>query len=131
MNDYYNQRKPCNTMKVGGNLDSKGYGIATPLGSDLRLVFGKDAFVFGLVIRPSQSSIFAAQLSFSPRSVHLCLTHVCVGGGGCGSVVGTNCELRTCHNLQFSCCISKPLLKHSHITVAEMELYDVMTWVVE
>ena len=36
MNDYYNQRKPCNTMKVGGNLDSKGYGIATPLGSDLR-----------------------------------------------------------------------------------------------
>ena len=38
MNDYYNQKKPCNTMKVGGNLDSKGYGIATPLGSDLRLV---------------------------------------------------------------------------------------------
>ncbi len=38
MNDYYNQRKPCNTMKVGGNLDSKGYGIATPLGSDLRYV---------------------------------------------------------------------------------------------
>ena len=36
MNDYYNQRKPCNTMKVGGNLDSKGYGIATPLNSDLR-----------------------------------------------------------------------------------------------
>ena len=36
MNDYYNQKKPCNTMKVGGNLDSKGYGIATPLGSDLR-----------------------------------------------------------------------------------------------
>ena len=36
MNDYYNQRKPCNTMKVGGNLDSKGYGIATPLESDLR-----------------------------------------------------------------------------------------------
>ena len=36
MNDYYNQRKPCNTMKVGDNLDSKGYGIATPIGSDLR-----------------------------------------------------------------------------------------------
>ena len=36
MNDYHNQRKPCNTMKVGGNLDSKGYGIATPLGSELR-----------------------------------------------------------------------------------------------
>ena len=38
MNDYYNQRKPCNTMNVGDNLDSKGYGIATPIGSDLRLV---------------------------------------------------------------------------------------------
>jgi len=36
MNDYYNQRKPCNTMNVGDNLDSKGYGIATPIGSDLR-----------------------------------------------------------------------------------------------
>ena len=36
MNDFHNQRKPCNTMKVGDNLDSKGYGIATPLESDLR-----------------------------------------------------------------------------------------------
>ena len=35
-NDYINQRKPCDTMKVGSNLDSKGYGIGTPLGSDLR-----------------------------------------------------------------------------------------------
>lgn len=38
MNDYYNQRKPCNTMKVGENLDSKGYGIATPIHSELRSV---------------------------------------------------------------------------------------------
>ena len=37
-NDYINERKPCDTMKVGSNLDSKGYGIGTPLGSDLRLV---------------------------------------------------------------------------------------------
>jgi hypothetical protein len=36
MNDYYNQRKPCNTMKVGENLDSKGYGIATPIHSVYR-----------------------------------------------------------------------------------------------
>src|SRR6218665_1112606 len=35
-NDYMNQRKPCDTMKVGTNLDSKGYGVGTPLGSDLR-----------------------------------------------------------------------------------------------
>jgi len=36
MNDYYNQRKPCNTMRVGEQLDSKGYGIAMPIGSELR-----------------------------------------------------------------------------------------------
>ncbi|XP_053782895.1 glutamate receptor 1 isoform X3 [Desmodus rotundus] len=35
MNEYIEQRKPCDTMKVGGNLDSKGYGIATPKGSAL------------------------------------------------------------------------------------------------
>ncbi|XP_057204798.1 glutamate receptor 1a isoform X5 [Triplophysa rosa] len=35
MNEYIEQRKPCDTMKVGGNLDSKGYGIATPKGSPL------------------------------------------------------------------------------------------------
>jgi len=45
MNEYYNQRKPCNTMKVGDNLDSKGYGIATPIGSALRSV-SKDFSVF-------------------------------------------------------------------------------------
>ena len=37
-NDYINHRKPCDTMKVGNNLNSIGYGIATPLGSDLRWV---------------------------------------------------------------------------------------------
>ncbi|XP_072483151.1 glutamate receptor 3 isoform X3 [Notamacropus eugenii] len=36
MNEYIEQRKPCDTMKVGGNLDSKGYGVATPKGSTLR-----------------------------------------------------------------------------------------------
>ncbi|KAK5897271.1 hypothetical protein CesoFtcFv8_010346 [Champsocephalus esox] len=35
MNEYIEQRKPCDTMKVGGNLDSKGYGVATPKGSAL------------------------------------------------------------------------------------------------
>ena len=39
MNDFYNQLKPCNTMNVGDNLDSKGYGVATPLNSRLRSVF--------------------------------------------------------------------------------------------
>ncbi|XP_014208745.1 glutamate receptor 1 [Copidosoma floridanum] len=35
-NDYVNEREPCDTMKVGRNLDVKGFGIATPLGSPLR-----------------------------------------------------------------------------------------------
>ncbi len=28
MNEYIEQQKPCDTLKVGPNLDSKGYGIA-------------------------------------------------------------------------------------------------------
>lgn len=39
VNEYQNEREPCNTMKVGNNLDSKGYGVATPIGSDLKYVF--------------------------------------------------------------------------------------------
>ncbi len=35
-NEYVNERAPCNTMRIGENIDAKGYGIATPLGSDLR-----------------------------------------------------------------------------------------------
>ncbi|XP_022240428.1 glutamate receptor 1-like isoform X1 [Limulus polyphemus] len=35
-NDYINERLPCDTMKVGRNLDAKGFGVATPLGSKLR-----------------------------------------------------------------------------------------------
>lgn len=35
-NDYVNERSPCDTMKVGPNLDTKGFGVATPLGSPLR-----------------------------------------------------------------------------------------------
>ncbi|CAB3401971.1 unnamed protein product [Caenorhabditis bovis] len=33
-NDYENTRTPCDTMKVGANLNSIGYGIVTPFGSD-------------------------------------------------------------------------------------------------
>jgi hypothetical protein len=35
-NEYHNNRKPCDTIQVGSNLDSKGYGVATPIGSDIR-----------------------------------------------------------------------------------------------
>ncbi|XP_054275506.1 glutamate receptor 1-like isoform X2 [Macrosteles quadrilineatus] len=37
-NEYTNEREPCDTMKVGRNFDSKGFGVATPLGSPLREV---------------------------------------------------------------------------------------------
>lgn len=35
-NEYISNRKPCDTMKVGPNLNSKGFGIATPKNSLLR-----------------------------------------------------------------------------------------------
>lgn len=35
-NDFVNMRKPCDTMKIGRNIDVKSYGIAMPLGSPLR-----------------------------------------------------------------------------------------------
>lgn len=35
-NEYTNLRLPCDTMKIGSNLDSKGYGIATPPNSILK-----------------------------------------------------------------------------------------------
>ncbi|XP_023178758.1 glutamate receptor 1 isoform X6 [Drosophila hydei] len=35
-NEYVNARAPCDTMKVGRNIDTKGFGIATPIGSPLR-----------------------------------------------------------------------------------------------
>ncbi|XP_069128791.1 glutamate receptor 4-like [Argopecten irradians] len=34
-NEYFNHRKPCNTMKVGSTLNNFGYGIALPLHSDM------------------------------------------------------------------------------------------------
>ena len=36
MNEYLNERYPCDTIKVGNELDSKGYGVATPIRSELR-----------------------------------------------------------------------------------------------
>ncbi|KAH8314880.1 hypothetical protein KR074_007202, partial [Drosophila pseudoananassae] len=35
-NEYVNARTPCDTMKVGRNIDTKGFGVATPIGSPLR-----------------------------------------------------------------------------------------------
>lgn len=46
-NEYTNNMLPCNTMKVGPKLDSKGFGIATPIGSDIRYHF--DSFLKAMV----------------------------------------------------------------------------------
>ncbi len=35
-NEFINERLPCDTFKVGKNLDAKGYGIATAKGSGLQ-----------------------------------------------------------------------------------------------
>ncbi|VDM41003.1 unnamed protein product [Toxocara canis] len=35
-NEYENTRKPCDTMKVGTNLNTLGYGVATKIGNPLR-----------------------------------------------------------------------------------------------
>jgi len=35
-NDFVSSRRPCDTMKVGQNLNSIGYGVATPFGSELK-----------------------------------------------------------------------------------------------
>ncbi|XP_068232911.1 glutamate receptor 1-like [Palaemon carinicauda] len=35
-NDYINEQLPCDTMKIGQDLNSNGYGVATPIGSPLR-----------------------------------------------------------------------------------------------
>jgi len=36
-NEYFNTRKPCDTMKVPGeNLNTVGYGVATKFGSPLK-----------------------------------------------------------------------------------------------
>ncbi|XP_047476001.1 glutamate receptor 1-like [Penaeus chinensis] len=35
-NDYINEQLPCDTMKIGQNLNSNGYGVATPMGSPIK-----------------------------------------------------------------------------------------------
>ena len=54
MNEYHNQREPCNTMKVGSDLDSKGYGIATPLNSEFRSVRVRRSITYDHVITNGQ-----------------------------------------------------------------------------
>ena len=36
VNEYLNEKSPCDTIKVGQNLDSKGYGIASQIDSQLK-----------------------------------------------------------------------------------------------
>ena len=54
--DYMNQRLPCDTMKVGSNLDSKGYGVGTPIGSDLRSAGVKEQYRLSLPISSTRFS---------------------------------------------------------------------------
>ena len=40
-NEYRNNRYPCDTVKVGQNLNSIGFGVATAFGSSLKYVVQK------------------------------------------------------------------------------------------
>ncbi|GAB5584874.1 glutamate receptor 3 isoform X1 [Prionailurus iriomotensis] len=73
MNEYIEQRKPCDTMKVGGNLDSKGYGVATPKGSALRdktsaLSLSNVAGVFYILVGGLGLAMMVALIEFCYKS---------------------------------------------------------------
>ena len=36
MNNYYNNRKPCDTVRVGPDLNLEGFGVAVQTGSKLK-----------------------------------------------------------------------------------------------
>ena len=46
--NYYNNRKPCDTVRVGGDLNLEGFGVATPHASDLKWVYFQLCWVFCL-----------------------------------------------------------------------------------
>ncbi|KAH0616061.1 hypothetical protein JD844_026872 [Phrynosoma platyrhinos] len=71
MNEYIEQRKPCDTMKVGGNLDSKGYGIATPKGSSLSGVTFKTLLCVccGLCFIVSRNAVNLAVLKLNEQGL--------------------------------------------------------------
>ena len=50
-NEYLNNREPCDTMMVGRELNSKGFGIATPKGSAYRWVL----ILYGFFLSWSQT----------------------------------------------------------------------------
>jgi len=83
MNDFYNQRKPCNTMKVSDNLDSKGYGVATPLFSKLKCVHSAAMNSTPFVILLSFNSVLEQTINHSisqliNQSMHL-LRYIVLG----------------------------------------------------
>jgi ionotropic glutamate receptor len=54
-------------MKIGSNLDSKGYGVATPLGSELRLGRNRNSIIH--LILNSREAINIAILDMSEDGV--------------------------------------------------------------
>jgi len=75
-NDYTNQRLPCDTMKVGSNLDSKGYGIGTPKGSDLRYSCNKYRYCSIICVRQCDCLHFTELLGNQQHQQHVYGRHV-------------------------------------------------------
>ncbi|KAK4299411.1 hypothetical protein Pmani_028308 [Petrolisthes manimaculis] len=57
-NDYINEQLPCDTMKIGHDLNSNGYGVATPRDSPLNCGNGMSGEVaVVVVVLPGQCEI--------------------------------------------------------------------------
>ena len=58
INDYINERKPCDTMRVGDLLNELAYGIGSSHGSELRLVYLTEKLITHLCGQPTLIYIY-------------------------------------------------------------------------
>ena len=72
--DYINERKPCDTMKVGDLLNSYGYGIGLALGSELRLVCLTETLLIHLGVGSAPMNIIYIYIYISQDKHHSYVT---------------------------------------------------------
>ena len=65
MNNYYNNRKPCDTVRVGGDLNLEGFGVAIPHASDLKWVpWTCFLFLFINLVLSSSSDVYLVNYKY-------------------------------------------------------------------